>query len=126
MFLLQHRALEAFLPPRISPNKNFHFLKIAQNDHTLASSTGRDGQLTGRLEQPKTLPLVSACLLLLQCSEPDSSNAGKTGSFFPSQKLHFKEYSKRFSASARELRVSTLCLDVASLLRSLSCSTRSQ
>lgn len=73
----------------------------------------------------RKLPLASACLLLLQCSEPHSSNLGKTG-YFSLQTLHFKEYSKCFSASAIGTRISTLDLDAASLLRPLSRSTRSQ
>jgi len=40
------------------PDKVFHFLKIAQNHRALASSTGRDGQLTGRLERHVPAPVA--------------------------------------------------------------------
>lgn len=96
-------AAGAFLPPRISPDKIC--LQNAQNHRALASSTGREGQLTGRLEQRKR-----SCSHLHACSCCSAlSSTGKTG-FFSLQKLHYKKYSKCFSAGAIETWESTLML----------------
>lgn len=75
------------------PHELFHSLKTAQNDRALASSTGRDGQLTGRLEQRirvRLTPAVQAeqiIFLFRSCDLRNKANASVLAQCRPKYKL---------------------------------------